>query len=85
MPIEAVPNTDLKYYLLAFDAEGNERGEEGVGKLSEVALDAPRFEGLLPPMAIMVHVNVRMQAWTKEFRQIVEDLEGKHLEGSGKI
>lgn len=30
MPIEAVPGTSLTYYLVAFDALGNERDEDGV-------------------------------------------------------
>ena len=38
MPIETVPGTSLKYYLVAFDAAGNERDEPG-GKLSQQILD----------------------------------------------
>lgn len=46
MPIIKLPDTDLKLYLIAFDAAGNERGDDGDGvdgRLSRrvlVALDA---------------------------------------------
>jgi hypothetical protein len=42
MTIRQVPQTDLQYYLLAFDKNGVEQGDPdaGGGKLSEKALDA---------------------------------------------
>ncbi len=40
MPIETVPGTSLKYYLIAFDAKGNERTEPDGKKLSEKFLAA---------------------------------------------
>ena len=30
MPIETVPGSDIRYYLVAFDKEGNERDEGGL-------------------------------------------------------
>ncbi|WP_254567924.1 hypothetical protein [Oscillatoria sp. HE19RPO] len=38
MPIETVPGTKLNYYLIAFDAKGKEREEEG-GLISQKALE----------------------------------------------
>ncbi|BAY45225.1 hypothetical protein SAMD00079811_28270 [Scytonema sp. HK-05] len=38
MPIETVPGTSLQYYLVAFDATGNER-DEPEGKMSQKILD----------------------------------------------
>ncbi|MBD2578388.1 hypothetical protein [Oscillatoria sp. FACHB-1406] len=38
MPIETVPGTSLKYYLIAFDKHGNERNEQDGKKLSEKIL-----------------------------------------------
>src|SRR4051812_34953623 len=35
MPVERVPNTDLSYYLIAFDSEGRERRDDPDGILSE--------------------------------------------------
>ncbi len=40
MPQETVPDTDLRYYLVAFDSEGNEREEGAGGRLSEEVLVA---------------------------------------------
>jgi hypothetical protein len=39
MPIEKVPGTSLQYYLVTFDANGNERNEPD-GKMSHKVLDA---------------------------------------------
>jgi hypothetical protein len=44
MPIETVPNTGLKYYLVAFDGGGDERTEPSGGKLSEAVMAAVRDE-----------------------------------------
>jgi hypothetical protein len=38
MPIETVPGTSLKYYLVTFDASGNE-GDESDGKISQKLLE----------------------------------------------
>ena len=35
MPIESVPNSDLSYYLVAFDANGQERRDDPDGLMSE--------------------------------------------------
>lgn len=42
MPIENVPNTGLKYYLVAFDAAGSERVEDSGQRLSEAVVAAVR-------------------------------------------
>jgi hypothetical protein len=34
MPIESVPGTDLKYYLIAFDKDGRERADDAGGLMS---------------------------------------------------
>ena len=39
MPIEAVSGTSLKYYLVAFDAAGNERDDDPDGLVSQKILD----------------------------------------------
>jgi hypothetical protein len=36
MPIEEVPNTGLRYHLIAFDDEGRERGDDPAGRMSQV-------------------------------------------------
>ena len=38
MPIETVPGTDLRYYLIAFDANGRERTDDPDGLLSQKIL-----------------------------------------------
>src|SRR5438105_3830029 len=40
MPLEAVPGTNLTYYLLAFDADGSERAEDSGELLSRRVADA---------------------------------------------
>jgi hypothetical protein len=35
MPVERVPNTDLSYYLVAFDADGRERTDDPDGVMSQ--------------------------------------------------
>lgn len=35
MPVEGVPNTDLSYYLVAFDADGRERNDDPDGMMSQ--------------------------------------------------
>lgn len=39
MPIRPVPGTCLKYYLMAFDAAGDECGDDPEGKMSQKILD----------------------------------------------
>ncbi len=39
MPVERVPGTNLTYYLIAFDAEGNERSDDPNGLMSQRVLD----------------------------------------------
>jgi hypothetical protein len=42
MPISSVPNSDLKYYLIAFDAAGEERGDDPAapgGRLSDAVVE----------------------------------------------
>ncbi len=39
MPIETVPGTSLNYYLVAFDAAGNERDDDPDGLMSQKILD----------------------------------------------
>ncbi|MGL5195405.1 MAG: hypothetical protein ACRC8Y_17625, partial [Chroococcales cyanobacterium] len=43
MPIETVPGTALNYYLIAFDAKGKEREEQG-GLISQKALELLKNE-----------------------------------------
>ena len=43
MPIETVPGTSLNYYLIAFDAKGKEREEQG-GLISQKALELLKNE-----------------------------------------
>jgi hypothetical protein len=44
MPIETTPDTETKYYLIAFDAEGNERTDDPDGLMSDVVMTALRAE-----------------------------------------
>lgn len=44
MPIEAVPNSELKYYLVSFDAAGNERTNDPDGQMSQRIVDALQQE-----------------------------------------
>ncbi|MBX9253025.1 hypothetical protein H1Q63_03470 [Desmonostoc muscorum CCALA 125] len=39
MPIETIPNTNLRYYLIAFDADGNERQDDPDGLMSAQVID----------------------------------------------
>jgi len=39
MPIKQIPGTDLNYYLINYDADGNERAADDGRKLSRVVLD----------------------------------------------
>ncbi len=39
MPLESVPDTSLNYYLINFDALGNERNEPDGSKLSQTVLE----------------------------------------------
>ena len=39
MSIERVPGTELRYYLIAFDADGRERADDPDGSMSQRALD----------------------------------------------
>ena len=39
MSIETVPGTELRYYLIAFDADGRERADDPDGAMSQRALD----------------------------------------------
>ncbi|MGL5081707.1 MAG: hypothetical protein ACRC8A_09495 [Microcoleaceae cyanobacterium] len=40
MPIETVPGSDLKYFLVAFDPKGNERLDDPDGKMSNLIVEA---------------------------------------------
>src|SRR5579871_667024 len=40
MPIETVPGTNLKYYLIVFDANGVERIDDPAGQMSQLAMEA---------------------------------------------
>ena len=40
MPIERIPDTDLTYYLICFDAEGRERTDDPDGRMSQLLLDS---------------------------------------------
>jgi hypothetical protein len=43
MPVEQIPNTDLRYYLIAYDADGRERGDDPDGVMSQrVSADLAR-------------------------------------------
>src|SRR5262245_27701829 len=42
MSMENVPGTDLKYYLISFDADGRERADDPDGVMSERVLEALR-------------------------------------------
>ena len=44
MPIETTPNSKLKYYLIAFDAEGRERTDDPAGKMSDKVVEALKNE-----------------------------------------
>jgi hypothetical protein len=37
MPIQQVPGTDLKYYLISYDKKGRERADDPSGRMSDVA------------------------------------------------
>lgn len=39
MPIKQIPGTDLNYYLINYDADGNERAADDGKKLSQIVLD----------------------------------------------
>jgi len=40
MPIEQIPDADLRYYLVAFDGEGRERTDDPAGLMSENVISA---------------------------------------------
>ncbi|MDY7021160.1 MAG: hypothetical protein SWJ54_07345 [Cyanobacteriota bacterium] len=44
MPVESVPETDLKYYLIAFDEEGQERTDDPDGQMSQRVLEVLKTE-----------------------------------------
>jgi hypothetical protein len=44
MPMQTVPNTELKYHLICFDAELRERTDDPDGKMSQRVLDVLRSE-----------------------------------------
>ena len=46
MPIETTPKSKLKYYLIAFDAEGRERTDDPDGKMSDKVIEALKSEPL---------------------------------------
>jgi hypothetical protein len=46
MPVREVQGTSLKYYLVTFDADGNERDEPGGGKLSQEILNILSSEAI---------------------------------------
>ena len=40
MPIEQIPDSDLRYFLVAFDGEGRERTDDPAGLMSERVVSA---------------------------------------------
>src|SRR4051812_3707209 len=40
MPIEQIPDSDVRYYLVAFDGEGRERTDDPAGLMSERVVNA---------------------------------------------
>lgn len=44
MPVEIVPETDLKYYLIAFDEEGRERNDDPDGQMSQRVIEVLKAE-----------------------------------------
>lgn len=46
MPIEHVPDSDLSYYLIAFDSDGKERADDRSGRMSALILQALTTESI---------------------------------------
>jgi hypothetical protein len=46
MPVEIVPETDFKYYLIAFDEEGRERQDDPDGQMSQRVLEVLKTESI---------------------------------------
>ncbi|MEB3279327.1 MAG: hypothetical protein VKK42_10460 [Lyngbya sp.] len=44
MPVEIVPETDLKYYLIAFDEKGRERNDDPDGQMSQRVIEVLKTE-----------------------------------------
>ena len=40
MPIEQIPDSDVRYYLVAFDAKGRERTDDPAGLMSQRVVNA---------------------------------------------
>src|SRR6185369_10846106 len=54
MSIETVPGTELKYYLIAYHKNGEERDDDRDGLMSQVALDALVTDGTEPVTDVFI-------------------------------
>ena len=54
MPIEQIPDSDVRYYLVAFDAEGRERTDDPAGLMSERVSNALQDQAVTD-VVIMSH------------------------------
>ncbi len=46
MPVEIVPETDIKYYLIVFDEQGRERQDDPDGQMSQRVLEVLKTEAI---------------------------------------
>jgi hypothetical protein len=54
MPVETVANTDLTYYLIAYDADGKERTDDSDGILSQRVMDLVK-QGSITDILLLSH------------------------------
>lgn len=80
MPIETVPDTSLHYYLLAYDAAGNERSENG-SPLSRHLLEVVRAEPITDVFLIshgwkgdIPEARAQYNRWIGAMARNVEDI-----------
>ena len=82
MPIEQIPGSDLRYYLVAFDGEGRERTDDPAGMMSERVVNTLQDQPVTD-VFIMSHgwradvpsANRQYAAWIDAMLACTNDLE----------
>lgn len=82
MPIETIPNTNLQYYLITFDADGNERQDDPDGLMSDLIINALTTEAITD-VFIFSHgwlgdvpaAKEQYERWVKAMANQTQDIE----------
>ncbi|MCI0456505.1 MAG: hypothetical protein L0Z62_05935 [Gemmataceae bacterium] len=83
MPVEQVPDTDLSYYLTAFDADGRERTDDPDGLMSQRVLERLGQAPAVTDVFLLSHgwkgdipaARAQYNLWIGAMAQVVGDVE----------